>query len=173
MSVGNYGAAKNLLQGLVATEFIGSTLNPQGGGQGVAMFPELIERIAAQSHFTEANLKVYGPALFDGTNDVTVTSSAAKLLGLIVASTSAQAEDAAVLIYEAAVTEGTTRYVAMVNVNAAASQATAEAVALVFPQPVPCAQIRWSAVDNGADGDIEGTTLADANGVKVLIVYAQ
>jgi predicted transporter len=71
------------------------------------------------------------------------------------------------------VTEGTTRYVAMINVNAAGTAATREALAVVFPEPVPFAALSWSVVDNGADTDIEGTTLGDTSGVKVMIVYAE
>lgn len=172
MAIGNLGATKNLIQGFIASEFQGTDAAPVP--QGLSIFTEMVERVASRADLTESNLRVTAPVLFDGTNDVDVEAGAVKLIGVIAQSQTAQAEDAAVLFYETnTVTEGTTRYVAMINVNAAGTAATREAIAVVFPEPIPMAALSWSVVDNGADTDIEGTTLGDASGVKVMIVYAE
>jgi len=168
MSVGNYGAVMNQIQGFIASEF-GSPSN-----QGLSLFPQLVAVVASRADLTESNLRVTAPRLFDGSADVDVESGAVKLIGVVVQSLAAQAEDAAVLLYETnTVTEGTTRYVAAVMVNAGGSVATAEAQAVVFAEPVPMAALSWSVIDNGADGDIEGTTLGDASGVRVMLVFAE
>jgi len=167
MAIGNLGASLNQLQGFIASGF-GAPNN-----QGLSLVPEMVERIASRADLTESNIRVMPPRLFDGTNAVTLETTAVKLIAVIAQSLAAQVEDAAVLFYEAAVTEGTTRYVAMINVDAANTAATARATAVVFPEPIPMAALYWSVVDNGADGDIEGTTLGDASGVRVLVVYAE
>ena len=168
MAVGNLGSVMTQLQGYISSEF--NAVN----NQGLALFPEMVRMVAARADLGETNLRVTAPRLFDGTNDVDVEAGAVKLIGIVAQSQTAQAEDAAVLVYETAtVTEGTTRYVATLMVNAGGSAATREAQAVIFAEPVTCAALSWSVVDNGADTDIEGTTLGDADGVRVMFVYAE
>ena len=167
MAVGNLGTVMNVLEGFIAHEFLAPS------NQGISILPDMVRQIASRADLSETNLRVTAPQLFDGTNDVTVETTAVKVIAVVAQSLAAQVEDAAVLLYEAAVTEGTTRYVAMVNVDAANTAATATLRVAVFPEPLPMASLYWSVVDNGADGDIEGTTLGDASGVRVMIVYAE
>jgi hypothetical protein len=169
MSLGNYGSVMAQLQGYIATEFGSAPHN-----QGLSLFPQLVALVASRADLTDTNLRVAAPRLFDGTNDVDVEAGAVHLIGVVVQSLAAQAEDAAVLFYETnTVTEGTTRYVAAVMVNAGGTAATAEAQAVVFAEPIPMTALSWSVVDNGADTDIEGTTLGDASGVRVMVVYSE
>lgn len=172
MAVGNLGVVMNQLRGFIASEFnAGST---SVTNQGLSILPEMVERIASRADLTESNLRVTAPTLFDGTNDVDVESGAVKLIAVVAQTNSSAAEDEAVILYETnSVTEGTTRYVLSMNVDAAASQATSKLYLAVFPEPIAMAALSWSVVDNGADGDIEGTTLGDANGTKVMLVYAE
>lgn len=170
MAIGNLGAAMQLLEGYLASEFAPATYNRN---QGSALLPDFIKQIASRADLTYTNLRVTRPVLFDGTNDVTVETGAVGLIAVIAATNSSAAEDEAVLTYEAAVTEGTTRYTTMLNVDAAGTTATGKMFYSVYPQPVAMAALYWSVVDNGADTDIEGTTLGDANGTKVMLVYAE
>lgn len=170
MAIGNLGAVKNLLEGFIASEFgatssDGATAFPVN--QGLAILPEMVERIASRADLTESNLRVTAPRRFDGTNDVTVESGAVKVIAAVISSLSTESEDEALILYEAAVTEGTTRYTLALNVNAG------ECSVAVFPEPIPMAALFWSVVDNGSDTDIEGTSLGTANATKVMLVYAE
>jgi hypothetical protein len=171
MSVGNLGVSINQLEGFIASEFVGGSGYPTT--QGLSLLPDMVRQIASRADLTEANLRVTPPRLFDGTNDVTVEAGACRLIAIVAQSNASQSEDVGVLVYEAAVTEGTTRHVAMLNVDAGGSAATAKMAIAVYPEPVPLAALYWSVVDNGANGDLESTGLGDANGVKVMIVYAE
>lgn len=166
MAVGNLGVVMNQLRGFLASEFRNTGIN---SNQGMSILPEMVERIASRADLTESNLRVTAPKLFDGTNDVDVESGAVKLIAVVAAGvTTTLAEDSAVLFYETGtVTEGTTRYAAMLEVR------PGETSVMVFPEPLPMAALSWSVVDNGSDGDIEGTTLSDASGTKVMLVYAE
>lgn len=178
MAIGNVGAVKTLIEGFLASEF-----NKDANGaptalahnQGLSLFAEAMLRIASRAELTQTSLKVAGPAFFDGTNDVDVTSSPCILLGVVAQSLAAQSENVAVLFYNTTTpTEGTTKYEAAVMVEAGGTAATAKATAVAYLEPVVFSTaLSWSVVDNGADGDIETTGLGDANGVKVLVVYAQ
>jgi hypothetical protein len=170
MSIGNLGASLNLLEGFLASEFDAATYNRT---QGTAAIVDMVRQIASRADLTYSNLRVTAPALFDGTNEVTVETGAVGLIAIIAATNSSAAEDEAVLVYEAAVTEGTTRFCAMLNVDAAGTTATGTMYSVVFPEPLAMAKLYWSVVDNGSDTDIEGTTLGDANGTKVMLVYAE
>ena len=55
----------------------------------------------------------------------------------------------------------------------APSIATGKMFSAIFPEPIPMAKLIWSVVDNGSDTDIEGTALGDANGTKVMLIYAE
>jgi hypothetical protein len=178
MSLGNYGATKNLIQGLLTDpeeeNRIGGVAALFPDNQGVAMFPDLVMEVAARADLDPSkNLRVR-IALFDGTNDVDVSTTPALLLGVVAWTNANAAEDEAVLFYNTNTpTEGTTRYLAMVNVPAGGTAATARAAAVVYAEPVVFdTALTFSVVDNGADGDIEGSTLGDASGTKVLVVYA-
>lgn len=168
MAVGNLGAVMNQMQGFIASEFL-TTSN-----QGLSLFPEMVRQVLSRADLAEANARCTAPRLFDGTNDVTVETTAARLVGVVAQSLAAQVENCAILFYNAAVTEGTTKYEAAVMVNADNTAAGARAVAVVYAEPVEFSStLRWSIVDNGADTDIESTTLADANGVRVMLVYVE
>lgn len=171
MAVGNLGASLNLLEGFLASEFAPATYNRT---QGTAAIVDFVRQIASRADLTYSNLRVTAPVLFDGTNDVDVESGAVGLIAIIAATNSSAAEDEAVLVYETnTVTEGTTRYTAMLNVDAGGTTATGKMYSVVFPEPLAMAALSWSVVDNGADTDIEGVTLGDANGTKVMLVYAE
>ena len=170
MAIGNLGASMQLLEGFLASEFAPATYNRN---QGSALLPDFIKQIASRADLTYTNLRVTAPALFDGTNDVTVETGAVGLIAVIAATNASQSEDVGVLTYEAAVTEGTTRYTTMLNVDAAGSTATGKMFYAVYPQPIAMAALYWSVVDNGADGDLEGTGLGDASATKVMLVYAE
>lgn len=171
MAVGNLGASMTLLEGYLAAEFAPATYNRN---QGSALIPEMVRQIASRADLQYANLRVTKPILFDGTNDVDVESGAVGVIAVIAATNSSAAEDEAVLLYETnTVTEGTTRYTVALNVDAAGTTATGRMFYAIFPEPIPMAALSWSVVDNGSDTDIEGTVLGDANGTKVMLVYAE
>ena len=133
----------------------------------------MVRQIASRADLQYANLRVTKPILFDGTNDVTLETTPVGLIAIIAASNALETEDEAVLAYEATVTEGTTRYVAMLNLDAGSSFATASMYYAVYPQPIPMLKLIWSVVDNGSDTDIEATSLGTANATKVMFVYAE
>lgn len=169
MAIGNLGSALTQLQGYIASEF-GATTN----NQGLSLLPEMVRTIASRADLTESYLRVTAPRLFDGTNDVDVESGAAKLIAVVAQTNASAAEDEAVLLYQTnTVTEGTTRYLAMVNCPAGGTSATAALTVAVYPEPIAFSALSWSVVDNGSDTDIESTTLGDANGTKVMLVYAE
>ena len=170
MAIGNLGVSMNLLEGFLASEFAAGTYNRT---QGTSLIPEMVRQVASRPDLTYTNLRVTAPRLFDGTNAVTVETGAVGLIAIIAGTNASAAEDEAVIVYEAAVTEGTTRYVAMLNVDAAGSLATGKVYSVVFPEPIVMAALYWSVVDNGADTDIEGTTLGDASGTRVMLVYGE
>lgn len=174
MSAGNWGVVEHLVQGFLASEFLPGTTSASDQGASASQFLDALRLVATRADLTQANIKVAAPQLFDGTNDVDVSTSACVLLGVVAQTNSSAAEDEAVLFYNTNTpTEGTTRYLAMVNVPAGGSQATSSIQAVVYMRPVTFdTALTWSVVDNGADGDIEGTTLGDANGTKVMVVYA-
>lgn len=167
MAIGNLGATMNLLRGYLASEF-GTPNN-----QGASLLPEMVERVASRADLTYTNLRVTKPVLFDGTNPVTVESGAVGVIAVVAQTLAAQAEDAAVLLYEASPTIGTTRYTLALNVDAAGTAATAKMGSAVFPEPIPMAALYWAISDNGANGDIEGANPGDASGVRVMLVYAE
>lgn len=169
MAIGNLGSAMNLLEGYLSSEFADTTYNRN---QGSALIPEMVRAIASRADLTYANLRVSPPTL-NGATEQTLESGAVGVIALIAASNASQVEDAAVLLYEAAVTEGTTRYTVALNIDAANTTATGKMYYAVFPEPIPMAALYVSAVDNGADADIEGTTLADVGGLKWMVVYAE
>lgn len=160
MSIGNIGGVLHRVQGFIASEF-NSPRNPQG----LAILPELVERIASLAHLAEANLRVSAPRFFDGTNDVDVASGACKLLAVVVDNTEAAANQVA--IYgTATVTEGTTDIELLLPV-ASSSMALA-----VLPEPKPLAALSWSSMDGGNTA-LEAGTLSAANSTKVMLVYAE
>lgn len=169
MAIGNLGSTMNLLEGYLASEFADTTYNRN---QGSALIPEMVRQIASRADLTYTNLRVSAPTL-NGATEQTIETGAVGVIALIAASNATASEDEAVLLYEAAVTEGTTRYTVALNVDAAGSTATGKMFYAVFPEPIPMAALYVSAVHNGADGDIEGTTLADAGGLKWMVVYAE
>ena len=171
MAIGNLGSSLNLLEGYLASEFADSTYNRN---QGSALLVDMVRQIASRADLTYSNLRVTGPRLFDGSADVDVESGAVGLIAIVAATNASQSEDVGVLVYETnTVTEGTTRHVAMLGVDAAGTTATGKMYYAVYPEPLALAALSWSVVDNGADGDLEGTGLGDANGVKVMFVYAE
>ncbi len=180
MSAGNWGVVRNLIEGFLASSFnkdtngVPVTTNPSDQGASASVFLDQIRLVATRANLAATNIKVAAPKWFDGTNDNVVVSSAALLLGVVAMTVTAAAEDEAVLFYNSATpTEGTTRYLAMLNVPAGGTAATARMASVVYSTPVVFdTALDWSVVDNGADGDIEGTTLGDANGTLVMVVYA-
>ena len=171
MAIGNLGASMQLLEGYLASEFAPATYNRN---QGSALLPDFIKQIASRADLTYTNLRVTRPVLFDGTNDVDVEAGAVGLIAIIAATNASQSEDVGVLVYETnTVTEGTTRHVEMLGVDAGGTTATGKMFYAVYPEPIALAALSWSVVDNGSDGDLESTGLGDANGVKVMFVYAE
>lgn len=166
MSVSNYGVVLTQMQGFLASEF-GLPNN-----QGLSLFAAQVSEVLTRADIT-GTAHVTAPALFDGTNDVDVSSAACHLVGVVGQTLAAAAEDEAILFYNTTTpTEGTTRYLALLNVPAGGTAATARAQAAVYPDPVAFGTaLSWSVVDNGSDGDIEGTTLGDASGTRVMVVY--
>lgn len=171
MAIGNLDVSLKLLEGYLASEFAPATYNRN---QGSALIPDMVRQIASRADLTFTNLRVTKPVLFDGTNDVDVEAGTVGLIAIIAATNASQSEDVGVLVYEtASVTEGTTRHVAMLGVDAAGTTATGKMFYAVYPEPITLAALSWSVVDNGSDGDLEGTGLGDASGVKVMFVYAE
>jgi hypothetical protein len=170
MAIGNMQPVLTLLEGFLASEFADTTYNRN---QGSALLVDFVRQIASRADLTYSNLRITAPAV-NTANDVDVESGAVGLIAVIAATNATATEDAAILTYETnTVTEGTTRYITMLNVDAAASTATGKMFYQVFPEPIPMAALSWSAVDNGADGDIEGITLTAAGGIRVMLVYAE
>lgn len=171
MAVGNLGASLNLLEGFLASEYAPATYNRN---QGSALLVDMVRQIASRADLQYANLRVTAPVLFDGTNDVDVEAGAVGLIAIIAATNATETEAEMVLAYETNTpTEGTTRYLAALNVPAASTTATGRMFYAVYPQPIPMAALTWSVVDNGSDTDIEGTSLGTASGCKVMLVYAE
>lgn len=180
MSAGNWGTVEHLVSGFLASEFtkdsngVPVSTNPSDQGATQSIFMDAIRLVATRADLTEANIKVMAPKWF-GTAEVLAYTGAAKLLGVVAMTNSTCAEDAAVLFYDtaSAVTEGTDKFISAVFVGAGGTAATAKIASVVFTTPIPFATgITYSAVDNGSAGDIEGTSLADANGLLVMLVYA-
>lgn len=180
MSAGNWGTVEHLIQGFLASQFnkdsngVPTSSQPSDQGATASIFLDQIRLVATRADLTQANIKVAAPQWFDGTNDVDVSTSACVLLGAVVMSTATESEDEMVTFYNTNTpTEGTTRYLAALNVAAGSSAATARMSAVVYPIPVPFdTALTWSVVDNGSDTDIESTSLGTANGVLVMVVYA-
>lgn len=166
MSLSNLGAVMNQIQGFLASEFG----NPNN--QGLSILAPQIERVLSRADLN-GTAHVSAPVLFDGTNDVDVSSAACHLVAVVGQTLAAAAEDEAVLFYNTtSPTEGTTLYLAMLNVPAGGTAATARAQAAVYTDPVAFGTaMSWSVVDNGSNADIEGTTLGDASGTRVMVVW--
>lgn len=160
MSIGNLGGVMNQIEGFIASEFLTSRNH-----QGLAMFPALIREVATQANLTESNLRVTAPQLFDGTNDVDVESGTVRLFGVVL--DNSEAADNAFVVYETnTVTEGTTDPKLIIEVPAST------AMAVVIPGGVVLDALSWSVTDAGTTA-IEAGTLAAANSVKVMLVYAE
>lgn len=174
MSAGNWGAVETLIQGFLASEFLPGTTSAGDQGATASQFLAAVRNVATRADLTQANIKIAAPQLFDGTNDVDVSSAACILLGVVAQSNSTESEDEMVTFYNTtSPTEGTTRPLAYLGVPAGSSQATSRLTSVVFTTPVVFdTALSWSVVDNGSDTDIEGTSLGTANGVKVMVVYA-
>jgi hypothetical protein len=179
MALGNWGVTRNLIQGLVASEpaeenRIGGVTGVFPDSQGLAIFADQMTQVATRADLDSSkNVKV-AMRIFDGTNDVDISTTPALLLGVCAWTNASQSEDQAVTFYNTTTpTEGTTRFLAAVFVGAGGTAATAKTASVVYNEPVVFdTALSFSSIDNGSDTDIEGTTLGDANGTKVLIVYA-
>lgn len=178
MAIGNLGAVKTLIEGFLYSEFNKDTTNTSlstfAHNQGEGVILEMIERIASRADLTQANLKVYAPTLYQGAV-VTVTSSPCILVGVVAQSTATEAQDRAVVFYDASAgTIGTTKYKAMLHIPAGGTAATATWNAAVYPSPVTFATaLSFTVTDNNADAAIEGTTQGTTNGSRIMVVYAQ
>lgn len=180
MSAGNWGTVEHLIQGFLASSFnkdsngVPVSTNPSDQGVTASIFLDAVRLVATRADLSQANIKVAAPVWF-GSAEVLAYTGAAVLIGAVAMTTSGTAEDEAVLFYDtaSAVTEGTDKFISALFVGAGGSAATAKIASVVFPTPVPFATgITWSVVDNGSAGDIEGTALADATTVLVMLVYA-
>jgi hypothetical protein len=178
MSLGNWGVVKNQIEGLGASEpeFEDRLAGTEtwGRNQGTASFLSALDGIATRADLDPSKDIKVRVALFDGVNDVDISTTPALLLGAMAWTNATQSEDVAVLFYNTNTpTEGTTRYLASFMVGAGGTAATAKSSSVVYTEPVEfTTALTFSVVDNGADGDIEAAGLGDASGVKVLIVYA-
>jgi len=168
MAIGNLGSAMTQLQGYIASEFNASATRSHN--QGLSLLPGLVRQIASRADLSYSNLRVTFPA-FNSATEATVEAGAVGLIAVVAQGNTTGTEDQAVLTYEAAVTEGTTRYTTALNLDQ--SSTVFSTYMAVYPEPIPMAALYWSAVSNGADTDIEGTELADVSSIKVMLVYAE
>jgi len=169
MAIGNLGSSLALLEGFLSSDFADATYNRN---QGSALIVDFVRQIASRADLTYSNLRVSAPFVNTATEQ-TLETGAVGLIAVIAASNATAAEDIAVLTYEAAVTEGTTRYTTALNLDGAGSTATGTMYYAVYPEPIPMAALYVSAVMNGSDTDIEGTTLGNAGGIRWMVVYAE
>jgi len=169
MAIGNLGSAMTQLQGYIASEFNASAT--QAHNQGLSLLPSLVRMIASRADLSYTNLRVTFPAL-NTSADADVEAGAVGLIAVVAQGNTTGTEDQAVLLYETnTVTEGTTRYLVALNLDQ--SSTVFSTYMAVFPEPIPFAALSWSAVSNGADTDIEGTELADASSIRVMLVYGE
>jgi hypothetical protein len=160
MAIGNMGAVLNLIQGYVATGFEDTARQ----NQGLSLLPEIVRQIASRADLTYDNLRVYGPALFDGTNDVDIETGAVGLIAIVFDNTEA-ATNTPVVFDDNAVTEGTT--VPRVKFSMAASSLQT----LIFTEPLALAALSWSVLDGDALDN--ASVLAAASSVRAMFIYAE
>lgn len=176
MSLGNWGSAKNLIQGLLTDpqeeNRIGGITGIFTGSQGVAQFVDLIERVATRADLDSTkNVKVR--IAINGAADIDVSTTPALLLGIVAWSNATAAANAVIQAYNTNTpTPGTTDVLAYVVVTAGGSAATASTAAVVYSEPVVFATALSVQAVLNANAGFEAGTLVTAAGVKMLIVYA-
>lgn len=176
MSLGNYGAARNMIQGMIASETAEEDrlagLETFGDNQGVAMFADMVLEVAGRADLDSSkNLKAR--IFINGAADVDVSTTPALLLGVVAWSNLTQAANAVVEFFNTNTpTPGTTDSLAYVVVTGGGTLATASAAAVVYSEPVVFGTALSAQVVLNANAGIEAGTLSVANGTKVLVVYA-
>lgn len=154
MSVTNFGAVKNRLDGYVYSEY-----NARAN-QGFAIAPDLVQVVMTQAHL-QGEAKTSAPTA-NGSAVVLVENAPARLVGLL--ADNAGSSDAWVQVFGvASPTLGTTDPIAEVRVPAG------EAVAVLFPRPIPAASaLTWDATTAA-----KGATRATAGTVKATVAYVK
>lgn len=167
MSVGNYGAVKNQLDGYVGLDMgdlQGSTLGARST-QGVASLPQLVGMVLTRPDFANTlNAKISAPAL-NTTSGVDVSATAGNVVA-VAWDNSQAATDAYIVFFgvvKASVTLGTT------NPSLAIFALRNTQGCLVIPSGVFLTNtgISWDATTN----IYAGATRSTVSTVKVMVVY--
>lgn len=167
MSVGNYGAVKNQLDQIIATDLAmtGTTLGARSN-QGVAILPSLIHQVLARPDFVNTlNAKIYGPTA-NGAASITIASTAENLVA-VVWDNSQAATDAYIVLFgviAGSVTLGTTNPSAVIYAKANSQGC------VLFPQPLATLTntgLSWDSTTN----IYAGATRSTAATVTIAAIY--
>ncbi len=176
MALGNWGAIKNLIEGLLTDpqeeNRIGGITPLFPDSQGVAMFVQAVELVATRADLDSSkNVKVR--IAINGAADIDISTTPALLLGMVAWSNATQAANA---IVEATNTNtptpGTTDVLASLVVVGGGTAATARTASVVFMEPVVFDTALSIQTVLNANASMEAGTLSAANGTKVLVVFA-
>ncbi len=176
MALGNWGATKNLIEGLLTDpeeeNRIGGIAAVFPDSQGVAMFAQAVELVATRADLDSSkNVKVR--LAINGAADIDISTTPALLLGIVAWSNANAAANAVVQAYNTNTpTPGTTDVLAYAVVTAGGTAATAAASSVVYMEPVVFATALSVQAVLNANAGFEAGTLVTANGVKMLVVYA-
>ena len=160
MSVGNYGAVKNLLESWIGVDVDGVTGQGTTFGarsnQGVAILPSLIHQVLARPDFANTlNAKLYPPTLNSTSTYLAIDTVATNLIA-VVWDNSAAATDAYVSLFGTATpTLGTTA--ATISFYAKASTQGV----FLMPQPTIALTntgLAWASLTTGTNGSTTSTT---------------
>ena|SRR2546426_2093635 len=176
MALGNWGATKNLIEGLLTDpeeeNRIGGIAAVFPDSQGVAMFVQAVELVATRADLDSSkNVKVR--IAINGASDIDISTTAALLLGVVGWSNATQASNTVIQAYNTNTpTPGTTDVLAYVVVPGGGTAATAGVASVVYMEPVVFATALSVQAVLNANAGFEAGTLSAANGTKMLVVYA-
>jgi hypothetical protein len=162
MSVGNLGAAKNLLDGLSSMSAVagGGLITPANFNQGSAQWADAVRDVLARADLP-ANLNA-NARMFVGSAStfVTIASAASRLVGVLLDSTNGS--DLFVQFYNnASPTVGTTGEILDLSIPANSQRS------YVFEEPIPFATALTFAVSTAA----HGATQTGGGNVKVVACW--
>jgi hypothetical protein len=168
MSVGNYGAVKNQLDGFVGVDLgdiQGSTLGARSN-QGIAILPQLVGIVLTRPDFVNTlNAKISAPTV-NTSSGVDVSATAIGQLVAVAWDNSQSATDAYIVVFgvvKASVTLGTTNPSLVIYAKANSQGA------LVLPAAYTLTNtgLSWDSTTN----IYAGATRSTAATVKVMVVY--
>jgi len=177
MALGNLGVTRKLIQGLVASEpaeenRVGGITGIFTDSQGLALFADQITQVATRADLDSSkNVKVR--IAMNVASDIDIATTPALLLGICAWSNATAAANAVIQAYNTNTpTPGTTDVLAYAVVTAGGSAATASTASVVYNEPVVFSTALSVQAVLNANAGFEAGTLVTANGVKMLVVYA-